>query len=46
MLSVKYTKSDRAFASVQMGYAPAIGSICSQDVTLRYLNSTWRKVEP
>lgn len=50
MFQTGYTKTYRpdhtAFANAQIGYAPAIGSICTQNTTLRYLSLTWCEVEP
>ena len=37
MKTVFYSRSDAAFANAQMGYAPDVGSVCTREVTLRYL---------
>lgn len=41
-----YAADHSAFANAQMGYAPAVRSREYTDVTLRYLQLTWRQVEP
>ena len=44
--SKTYAPDDSAFANAQIGYAPAVRSTEYTDVTLRYLQLTWRQVEP
>lgn len=41
-----YAEDPAAFANAQIGYAPAVRSREYTDVTLRYLELTWRQVEP
>ena len=41
-----YRADDSAFANAQIGYAPAVGSAEAGDAALRYLELTWREVEP
>lgn len=43
---VSYPADDTVFANPQMGYAPAVRSAEYTGVTLRYLQLTWREVEP
>ena len=41
-----YDADDSAFANAQIGYAPSVTSDNTKDATLRYLELTWREVEP
>ena len=41
-----YRADDAAFANAQIGYAPVVGSAEAGDAALRYLELTWREVEP
>ena len=41
-----YQEDTTAFANAQIGYAPMAGSTDSSGATLRYLELTWREVEP
>ena len=41
-----YDADDSAFANAQIGYAPSVTSDNTKDTTLRYLELTWREVEP
>lgn len=43
---VSYPADNTVFANPQMGYAPAVRSTEYTGVTLRYLQLTWREVEP
>lgn len=45
-ITLRYPQSDTVFANAQMGYAPDVGSVCTKEVTLRYLFLTWREAEP
>lgn len=50
MLSTTQTKTYQAdtsaFPNAQIGYAPMVGSAYAQDASLRYIELTWRTVEP
>ncbi len=41
-----YQEDSSAFANAQIGYAPMAGSVNIPDASLRYLELTWREVEP
>ena len=41
-----YQEDPSAFANAQIGYAPMAGSTDHPNATLRYLELTWREVEP
>lgn len=41
-----YQEDPSAFANAQIGYAPMVGSTDHPNATLRYLELTWREVEP
>lgn len=41
-----YAADDSAFSNAQIGYAPLIDTAEEGDATLRYLELTWREIEP
>ena len=41
-----YAADDSAFSNAQIGYAPLIDTAEAGDATLRYLELTWREIEP
>ena len=44
--TIRYEADTSTFANAQIGYAPMVGSRYAQDASLRFLELTWREVEP